>query len=184
MAKNEGKIAKRYAKALFELCKPEELDVREAALKQIAFEISHHKDLLETLRNPGIPNSQKVAVLQGLVQLVSANDGVLSNFISIVLDQGRILLLDTIVTCFSQLIIEFKKIFNLQVTSAFTLSDQERTDLQRDIQQGIPAGYAQYVTLNWKQDSELIGGLKISSGDKVVDATVSGALSRLAQEMI
>jgi F-type H+-transporting ATPase subunit delta len=93
----------------------------------------------------------------------------------------RIGALGSTITLFSQLVEQFMKVLSLEVTSAFALSDEEKRTLQSDIQKLVPAQYASLVSIAWHEDKNLIGGMIVKSGDRVLDGSLSGALERVGR---
>jgi len=65
------------------------------------------------------------------------------------------------------------------VTSAFELSDAQ----QKTLAEKLSAKLALDVTLTVNVDSALIGGVIIKAGDLVIDDSVRGKLSKLADAM-
>ena len=181
MAASHGKIAKKYARALFELCQPADFEPRRNALKRIAEDLEAYPEFTSALANPRIPPARREEMVRDLCNLARPGDQVFANFIATMLVNDRIGALGSTITLFSQIVEQFMKVLSLEVTSAFALSDEEKRTLQSDIQKLVPAQYASLVSIAWHEDKNLIGGMIVKSGDRVLDGSLSGALERVGR---
>ena len=180
MATAEGKVAKRYARALFELTAVPELDRTNDALKAVAGAFSESEELRHVLLNPGIPLVQRTAVAQDVARVAGGNVAILENFVGVLLQNGRIELLGEIAKEFSALVAHVKKILALEVVSAFPLSDGER----REIQERMQRDFGSLAALSWSVDPALVGGLVVKSGDLQLDGSVKGVLERARESLL
>ena len=71
---------------------------------------------------------------------------------------------------------EQEGILEAQITSAFALDDEQQSRLVRRLE----SKYQRKVSAQVSVDPQLIGGVKIVVGDKVLDATVRGKLDAMA----
>ncbi len=181
MAKSVGRIAKRYSRALFELCKPDELEGRRDALSQLVQIAQEHKQLREAMANPAVSPSARAAVAKDVAQLVRPGDAVFANFLATMLVNGRLSALEATLASFSQMIAEFMKALGLKITTAFPLSEAERQRLETDVRNQVPKEYASLVSMEWAENSDLLGGMVIQAGDSVLDGSLSGSLERVAR---
>jgi F-type H+-transporting ATPase subunit delta len=183
MAKTKGKIAKRYARALFELSQPQELEVRRDALLALAQEFKASTQLQATLKNPAISPDQRTTLVREVVSLFRPNDEILSNLIVLLLTNDRLSALDEVAKTFSQLIEHFMRAVALEVTTALPLSADEQRTLQEQVRAKVPTKYAEFVSISWKNEPSLLGGMIIKAGDKVLDGSLSGSLDRIARSL-
>lgn len=129
-------------------------------------------------------NPQNEAALKRNVVYNSYNGRVrpeIINFISLLLDKGRIKYLPGIYEKFVGLADEKRSILTINIISATPL-DNEQTAV-------IAAKYkklynAASVKTQVKYDPSLIGGIRVIVGDKMTDASVKGRLKELEQLLL
>ena len=104
----------------------------------------------------------------------------IENFIALLAENKRLLLLPEIALQFEALRAEQEKTLVATVSSfsAFTKVQEQQLieSLSRRLQR--------QVTLEIKIDSSLIGGAVIRAGDFVIDGSVRGKLSKLSTELV
>jgi F-type H+-transporting ATPase subunit delta len=180
VATAEGKVAKRYARALFELTAVPELDRTNDGLKGVAEAFLGTVELRHVLLNPAIPLPQRTAVAQDVARVAGGNVAVLENFVGVLLENSRIELLGEIAKEFSAIVAQVKKILALEVVSAFPLSSTE----QQEIQQRMQRDFGSLAALSWSVDPAIVGGLVVKSGDLQLDGSVKGVLERAREALL
>ena len=183
MAKRDGKAAKRYARALFNLSVPDRLDAMRAALVCFCEVWSQDASLRQVMSNPAVSLQDRLSLIQMAASQVAPGDNTFSNLLGVLLTNGRLSDIDSLRLAYEQIVAEFKKTLTLQITSAFELPQQERDDIVREIQARIPAGYASLIEVAWRVDNKALGGLSIKAGDKILDGSLAGVLERLVREL-
>ena len=98
------------------------------------------------------------------------------NFVQVLVDNDRLGVVPAIRALFEDLKREQEGILEAQITSAFALDDEQQSRLVRRLE----AKYQRKVSAQVSVDPQLIGGVKIVVGDKVLDATVRGKLDAMA----
>ena len=179
MAKIEGKVARRYARALFELCQPEQMETRREALHTLSAAWTENRELRLALSNPGITISDREAIVRDLAAKALAGDAALANFLALLLTNGRISVLPQAATIFSDMVDASKRRLALEVVSAFDLSGQERASFEEKVR----AQSGGMASITWRTDASLIGGLIIRAGDLELDGSVNGALEKIRTEL-
>lgn len=185
-SRSDSRSARRYARALFELCTPSDFEPREAALSQITEDLRSHAQLRAALDNPATPMTQREAAIREYAKLIRPDDALFGNFLAVLLANKRLNPnnIQEISGLFSGMVDRFKKIFALDITTAMAISDAERGSLQERIRARIPQGYASWVAVDWHEDKALIGGIQVRAGDKVLDGSVKGALERIERALL
>ncbi len=179
MAKAEGKVAKRYAKALLELCAPAQLEAVRDALNEFAALWSSDMQLRGALLNPAIPANSRNAIVSDIAGKIRSGDKNFLSFLLLLVQNGRCNVLPEIARVFSTMIDELKKLLSLEITSAFEVPANEKGDLQSKIQ----SQYGAMASLTWKTDGSLLGGLLIRAGDKLLDSSVKGSLEKIRSRL-
>jgi len=101
------------------------------------------------------------------------------NFIRVLVDNQRLLLLPEIVALFETLRAEAEKTVNVVVDSAFELSAAQ----QEKIISSLKARMGREIKLVCKVNKELLGGVVIRAGDKVIDGSARTRLGEMANAL-
>lgn len=174
MAKTPSKIAKRYARALFESFEPAKLEGVLSALQLLSNAWEGNESLRAVLLNPGIQVSERLAVMADLAKRASGEE-FLSNFCQLLLENGRVALIPEVTTGFSTLLDLLKKRLALEVVSAFDIDSTEREQVLEQVRRD----FGGLATIQWSVDPAIIGGLRIQAGDMLLDSSIAGALADL-----
>ena len=179
MAKAEGKVAKRYAKALLELCAPADLESVRDALAEFTTLWTDNAHLRGAILNPAIPAKNRTAIVNDIAEKIRAGDKTFLSFLLLLVQNGRCNVLPEISRVFSTMIDELKKLLSLEITSAFEVPANEKGEVQSKIQ----SQYGAMASLTWKIDGNLLGGLLIRAGDKLLDSSVKGSLEKIRSRL-
>ncbi|OUS26664.1 F0F1 ATP synthase subunit delta [Thalassotalea sp. 42_200_T64] len=101
------------------------------------------------------------------------------NFIKVLAENGRLLVLPQVVSQFVELKAELEKEISVDVTSAVDLTAAQVTTLSAALEKRL----ARKVKLICTVDSTVVSGLVIKAGDMVIDGSIRGKLNRLASTM-
>ena len=179
MAKAEGRVARRYARALFELCPAAALEQMRAALRELAQLWEQQHDFRLALTNPAIPHAQRAAVLGEVCARVKAGDAVFKNFTMLLLENGRLALLPEAVRNLSVMIDQLRKVLALEIVSAFELPAEEKSALE----ERVKSEFGGAASVSWSTDRALMGGLLIKSGDRLLDSSVRSSLDKIRAQL-
>jgi F-type H+-transporting ATPase subunit delta len=103
-------------------------------------------------------------------------DGQGRNFLQVLIHNGRLTLLPQIRAMYEELKREHEGVVEAEIVSALPMSD----DQVRSLVASVEAKHGRKVNARVEVDPELIGGVRIVVGDKVIDATVRGRLDAMA----
>jgi F-type H+-transporting ATPase subunit delta len=101
------------------------------------------------------------------------------NFIRLLVENQRLLLLTEIAAIFEVLRAEAEKTVNVVVDSAFELSAAQ----QEKIIRSLKAKMGRDIKLVCKVNKELLGGVVIRAGDKVIDGSARTRLGEMANAL-
>jgi len=180
VGKADGKVAKRYARALFELTPVPEIDQVNGALAAFGGAVAESLEFRHALINPGIPLSQRIAAAHDVARAQGGTTQNFLNFIGVLLENGRIEEIGAITAEFAGMVAHLKGILALEIVSAFPLGDGER----REIQERIQSDFGSAAALTWVVDPAIVGGLVVKSGDLRLDGSSRGALERARESLI
>lgn len=177
--KIEGKVAKQYARALFELTPPAQLDSVKQALEQFQQLLSGDKELSLALTNPAVALKERVAVAQDIAQRLSA-PALIGGFLNRLIENGRLAALPAVIRVLSDLIDALKKIQGIEITSASALSPEEQSSILKQVQQDL----GQEARISWQVDAAILGGLRVKAGDILLDGSVSTRLEKIRASLL
>lgn len=180
MSHGTGRIAKRYAKALFEATNPQGLEAMRDALIQLASIWSSTMEIRAAVLNPSLTAEVRQRVAGEIANAVKSGDKEFSNFISILVENKRAAAIPEIAQQFSAMFDELKAALSLEITSAFEVSSDERSKYEQKIRQD----FGSLAKIEWKLDAELIGGMVIKSGDRLIDSSIKGSLQKMAAQLL
>jgi F-type H+-transporting ATPase subunit delta len=103
-------------------------------------------------------------------------DGAARNFAQVLIDNGRLELIGEIRAQYEVLRREHEGVLEAHIVSALPLAD----DQVRELVARLEARHSRKVSARIDIDPELIGGVKIVVGDKVIDGTVRGRLEAMS----
>lgn len=174
---NTQTLARPYAKAAFEFASAAgRIDAWSGMLSLAAVAVEVPQ-VAELLKNPRLTSESKV---QTLVQLLGSDiDEAFRNFGSTLGDNDRLDVLPTIRELFEELKAEAEKTLDVEVQTAFELTPAQLQTLAAALSKRLDR------TVNPQQvvNPALIGGVVIRAGDVVVDGSVRGKLSQLAESL-
>ena len=174
---NTQTLARPYAKAAFEFASAAgQIDAWSGMLSLAAVAVDVPQ-VTELLKNPRLTSESKV---QTLVQLFGSDiDEAFRNFVSTLGDNDRLDVLPTIRELFEELKAEAEKTLDVEVQTAFELTPAQLQTLAAALSKRLDR------TVNPQQvvNPALIGGVVIRAGDVVVDGSVRGKLSQLAESL-
>lgn len=169
-------VARPYAKAAFEYAVESKAVDNWLEMLVFAAEVSLNPTITEHLSGGmGVEQAQELFLNVCGEQLDSKGQ----NFIKVLAENGRLLVLPQVVAEFSSLKAEFDKEIAVDVTSAVELSTEQQTTLSAALEKRL----ARKVKLNCNVDVNVVSGLIIKAGDMVIDGSIKGKLNRLATTM-
>lgn len=171
--------ARPYARALFELAQndPKALERWQSYLAKLAA-VANDKDVKAILTNPAC-NQKKLAqfLIEQLGNEINEQE---ANLLKLLAEKKRLLILPILHQAFKIMADQMQNVVQANLYSAAPLSEA----LQKEILTKLQAKLHKKVELKTAIDESLIGGLQLSVGDYVIDASVRGALHRLATDLL
>jgi F-type H+-transporting ATPase subunit delta len=168
---------RRYAEAAFEIALRDDAvaDWREQLERAAGARDS--ADVSETLANPALPLRQREDIVNGV--FADLGDPA-RNLILLLLRRGRIRQLPRVAAEFRRLDDKRNNIVNATATSASPLDDAEILAITARLEQMFDG---QSVALETAVDPDLIGGVVVRIGDRLIDGSVRGRLERLRNQL-
>ena len=168
-------IARPYARAAFSrgLDQTDGLGTWSRMLSLLAAAVSE-PIVEEVLDNPTLTTEDETSLILQLMGDGLNQDG--QNFVSVLAEYGRLALLPTIAELFELLKANHEKTMDVEVTSAFEVSDQEKIELGAALQRMLQRD----INIETEVDKLLIGGVVIRAEGTVIDDSVKGRLEKLS----
>jgi F-type H+-transporting ATPase subunit delta len=170
-------VARIYAQALFEAAKDKgRLDAVREELQDFAAALRDVPELGALLRNPQLDPGTKADALE---QLLGGADELVRNFLRVVAEKGRSAELGEIIRELEALYAAEQAVLNVELTTAYELSDTEAGEIVSQIEKAS----GRTVAASRSVDPDLIGGIVLRAGTRLADGSVRGRLNRLRQEL-
>jgi F-type H+-transporting ATPase subunit delta len=171
-------VHRTYAQALFDAAKERgRLAQVHQELDDFARAVDEVPELRAVLRNPQIEPRTKARVLE---DLLGGADELVRNFLRLTAEKGRVSAIEEIAREFDRLVAREERRLDVELTTAFELSDEEAQRIVRQIEEAS----GRTVDATRAVDPDLIGGLVLQAGSLRVDASVRGRLERLRRELV
>ena len=170
-----SEISEPYAQALMSLAQQSDLAEQFGeTFRSLESLLSESQEFKDFVQNPVIANEDKKAVLK---QVMGDANPYLTNFMMLLVDKRRIVFLESIVNQYLSLLRKLNQTALAEVISARELSDEQKGNIVEKVK-GIVE--ARDVELKTSVDPNLIGGVIIKVGSKVIDASLRGQLRRIS----
>lgn len=173
-------ISKTYGEALFELAVEEEkTQVMLEEIEGIQNVFSDNPEYLKFLNHPRIPVEEKVKTTETIFQ--GKIDKQLIGFLSIIIQKGRCESLLEILDYFLDRVKEFKGIGVAYVTTPFELKEDKKEAICKKI---LATTSYKSMEMHYAINPELLGGMQIRIGDRVVDSSIQTKLNQLQRDLL
>lgn len=167
----QSAIARRYARALFQLAKEQgSLDTVASDLQLIS-RFLEDPDLKDLLGHQRVSSRRKKEMVRALWEKYVSTT-VLA-FVELLVDKHRERYLDAIIEVFADLLRAERNIAVAEIKTAFPLDP----DAKERVRQVLEEHFKKKIELKVSVHPELIGGLVIKVGDRVIDGSVSKRLA-------
>jgi F-type H+-transporting ATPase subunit delta len=177
----EERVAKRYARALFEVTTPAGFDTVETQLSQLAQAWKVSSDFRDSLSNPRVSEDARCSVVNAIAESLGGwKTEPLKRTVIALASLRRGAVLPALAATYSLYVSEYKKSLLLEVTFPEPVSEAVTTDLQKKLSSSLGGE----VKITVKTDPSLIGGVTIRLGDTLLDRSVAGTLQRLAGQLV
>lgn len=171
-----AEVAEPYAQALMSVARSHDLTEQLGEdVRSLLNLLQSSEQLRNFFANPFIKAEDKKAVLGQITG--ESTHPYLRNFLMLVVDRGRILLLEGICQQYLTLLRQLNQTVLAEVISAVELTEAQQQAVREKV---TTMTNAHQIELDTKIDPELIGGVIIKVGSQVIDASLRGQLRRLS----
>jgi F-type H+-transporting ATPase subunit delta len=161
-------IAKRYAKALFNLAQDDgKVEQYGQELDGFVRLLGELPDLANAMQSPLYTEAARKAVFHSIAEKVGLSPIIMS-FINLLIEKKRVQNIAEIAEFYHRLIDAHANIARAQIKAATELNE----DVVQEIAQTLEKMTGKHVVVEFQQDSSLIGGIVAKIGDVVLDGSV------------
>ena len=171
-----GSSARRHAQAVFQIAREQDsLDKWQADLDEIASAFGD-PDLGRVLESPRIRPDQKQE-LAG--QRLAGLDPLARNLASLLVSKGRVALAGDIAGEYKSLLDDHRGVGAAEVTTAVPLDSQA----EKRIMDQMSKATGKRITLTSSVDPDIVGGIVIKIGDRLIDGSTRTKLSAMRNSL-
>lgn len=172
-------LAERYATALFALAEADKvLDKVSEDLATLAAMLDASEDLRRLVRSPVIGRQDQVKAMDALMEK-AAMGSLARRFVGVVVANRRLFALSAMIAAYRRLLSAKRGEATAEVVSARTLSEKQLAAIGEALKKAIGAT----VAVDAKVDPELLGGLVVKVGSRMVDSSLRTKLQQLRLAM-
>lgn len=172
--------AKRYANSLIEIALDGKLSFEEiqAELDKIKTILDSSQDLYFVLTNPVISLTDKSEVAKSVFE--KDINGLIQNFIQLLIEKGRFNLINNIIIIYSELIDKIKNVARIEIVSAIDLDENRKETIQNELSNKLK----KEIKVEYKTQKDILAGLVFKIDDNVLDTSLAHKLEELKKAII
>jgi F-type H+-transporting ATPase subunit delta len=168
-------ISERYGSALYDLASEKkcidsilnDFEVAEKVLKESS-------ELRQVIRSPLVNSDEKLNILLKIFSQSNLHD-LTTTFLKVLSDNKRISNLISIILQFKKINSEKRGDITADITSADELSEDEKNNITNQLKNSL----GQKLSLNFDVDKNIIGGLIVRVGSKMIDTSILNKINKL-----
>ncbi|CND75428.1 F0F1 ATP synthase subunit delta [Yersinia enterocolitica] len=166
-------VARPYAKAAFDFAVEHQAVDRWQNMLAFTAQVTRNEQIAELLSGAVAPETMSKTFIAVCGEKL---DEPAQNFIRVMAENGRLLVLPEVLLQFIQLRASLESTVDVEVSSASPLNDEQLAKIAAAMEKRL----SRKVKLNCKIDKSVMAGVVIRAGDMVIDGSVRGRLERLA----
>jgi F-type H+-transporting ATPase subunit delta len=169
--------AKRYSQAVFEIAlERKELDKWNMDLQKLGV-LSRNTEFVSVMENPRYALEKKSKFLETQIKGIGK---LAANLAYLLTDKGCFSLLSDICSEYGLMLDSYKGIEKAEVTTAIKLDEAEVIKLAEQL--GAMSG--KKITMSLHVDPQIIGGIIVRIGGRIIDGSTRGQLAALKNELL
>ncbi|MEM9524221.1 MAG: F0F1 ATP synthase subunit delta [Pseudomonadota bacterium] len=172
-------IAMRYATAVFELAKengnPEALEADIAALDTA---LNSSSDMRALIRSPVYTREEQAGAIMAIAKGLQLSD-VFTNTLGLMASKRRLFILPALLEALSALLADEKDEITAEVVAAKAMTKSQ----QKKLAESLKTTVGKDVKISLDVDANLIGGLIVKVGSKMIDTSIRAKLANLRNAM-
>ncbi len=172
-------LVRRYAQGLVQAVKGEaEFAAVLGEVRAFLALRAGHAGLREALASPFIEKERKERILRDVLAESGAGEKTV-RFLGLLLEHGRLDLLDDVAAALPEAWNDERGVLTFEATSVIALTDAQKDRLRATLEavEGRP------VSLAYRIDPAIVGGLSLRRGHIIYDASIEGGLLRMKERI-
>ena len=170
-------IAQVYARALFEAAQEaDKLDEVREQVGAFADALNENQELSVFFFSPYFSTEEKK---EGLGKVLDGAEDIVQNFLELLIEKHRVPAIHRIRREYDALWQEENKLLPVEVTSAIELDE----DTVKQIGDQIGERTGRKVQLESRVDPDILGGIVVRVGDRILDASIANRLESLRKQV-
>lgn len=170
-------VARPYAEAVFRLASESKSLPAWSQFLTVLAQVADHAEVKTLLESPSVSRQDLLSVFESA--LGKTPNAEVSNLLKALADNHRLSLLPEMQRQYEVLRAQAEKTVDALVETAFPLTDAQTKELSA----GLEKRFQRNIRLTVQQAPSLIGGVRITVGDDIIDASVSGKLQAMAYRL-
>ena len=172
-------LAARYAAALFDLAdERRSLDEVASDLRALRAMLAASADFVRLIRSPVLSRGEQAKAIGVLAERAELSS-LVRDFLAVIARNRRLFAVPAIIEAFLHKLAARRGEVNSQVTTAQPLSETQLATLTEQLRRSIGSR----VSVDVRVDPELIGGMIVRVGSRMVDGSIKSKLQRLQLAM-
>jgi F-type H+-transporting ATPase subunit delta len=172
-------VSKTYGDALFELAlETDRLDDMLEEVKAVSQALRDNEELTRLMNHPKIVKEEKIKLIEDIFKGRTSDE--LVGLMRMIVEKDHYNEMDRVFVYFIDQVKEYRHIGTAYVTSAAALSDAQKQAVEKRLLE--TTDYVRFE-MHYETDAELIGGMVIRIGDRVVDSSIKNKLNSLTREL-
>jgi len=172
-------IAVRYALAVFELAQDQgQLDKLESDIQNLKGALAESVDLVSLINSPVYSRDAQSKAILAIASRMKLSK-IMSNVLGLMASKRRLFVVPSLLDRLSSIIADHKGELSAEVTSAKALTKAQSEKLSKM----IAARVGKAVKINATINEDIIGGLVVKVGSKMIDTSIRSKLNSLQNVM-
>ncbi|MDG2353443.1 MAG: F0F1 ATP synthase subunit delta [Gammaproteobacteria bacterium] len=174
-------IAKPYANAVFEIAEQNKSHSDWRGVLEAGAQLANDENMQAFIASPGATNENKAQAVVALFGSIlgRALNTEETSFVALLLDNSRIGALPSMLELFDAMSNLSSDAKTFHVISAYKLSAAEEKQIVSDLSDK----YSTTVSIDTEVDENLVGGVVIKEGDKVIDLSIKARVNELGSRL-
>lgn len=174
----EDTIIRPYASAIFDSAKENNTFDRWGYILTVLSEVALQPIMMEKIYNPSVSPDEVCKMFGKCAGDLVGDEGL--RLLEVLAENNRFSLLPDLNTLFQSMLQNRKGIKDATVISAIELSDAQSAQIVEQLEKR----HGSSLSVTWGIDPEIIGGLVVTVGDTVTDASVRKRLEQMTSALI
>lgn len=174
-----GQVATRYAAALIDMADgSQSIEKIEKDIDALGVMLAESDDLRTLVENPLFNRVQQASAIDALAKAAQFSE-LTTRFLGVLATNRRLPMLEAVIRAVKAELNKRRGGVEARVQTAFALSDSQAQALQKSLSDAMGSP----VSLNTEVNKDLLGGMVVTVGSRMVDDSVRRKLERLKRTL-